>query len=439
MRWLLLILWLLSLGSAWAEELQVRIETNLPKPPSIRQKRDNGMVTKPLSQRETIYRFPEEWLGLGNFTIEENGYQNAAFTLTRDDYENLPPDPVNPGVKLHPKIALSPLSNFWLGNFINNHPYLAMLIAVAGLMGLVVSLRRYSESHRDRQKLEKMARVSESDGDPMVGLRLGDYYLTGKLGSGGMATVYRAVPFDTMAESEAVALKVIQTDISDPDFLPRFYREVQVTASLNHPNTLRLINWGDHEGLFYLVTELVEGAPLRAPAGGMPLTEFHSILPSLSAGMLYAHQRGVVHRDLKPDNLMRMPNGQIKIMDFGMARSHDMKTVTATGTALGTPAYMAPEQILGKPPSFLCDQYALGITFYELLCGRRPFEQEEMVALLRAQLQEEPMPMQMYRPELSMELEQVVMRMLCKEPERRYPDLAEALAELKLAVEDMLK
>lgn len=120
-----------------------------------------------------------------------------------------------------------------------------------------------------------------------------------------------------------------------------------------------------------------------------------------------------------------MSNGQVKIMDFGLARSHEMKTVTATGTALGTPAYMPPEQILGHSPTPLSDQYSLGVTFYEWLTGRRPFEHEELMALIQAQMNEEAMPVSLYRAEVSLELEQVVMQMMCKDPARRFKDLRE--------------
>ncbi len=435
---LALLFWLLT-SVGFAEELQLRIPTNLAEPPPVR--KISG-IPKYVPQVDTVYRLEAGWLASERdpcrFEIQQEGYEAVQFQLTRQTFNALPLDPANPSIRLHPELRFRSKGEFWLANWLRNHPWLAGAGALLLLAGLLTSAQRHRESLRDRQKLEKMSRISESNGDPMVGLRIQNYFLTGRLGSGGMATVYRAIPFDTMQESDAVALKILNSDPSDPDFLPRFRREVEVLAGLQHPNVLRLLDWGEHEGLFFLVTELVEGRPLRAPEGGMAIADFQSILPSLSAGILYAHGRGVVHRDLKPDNLMRLPNGDIKIMDFGMARGQQMKTVTATGTALGTPSYMAPEQILGHKPTPLCDQYSLGITFYELLCGRLPFVQEEMMSLLRAQLQEEAMPLQMYRPELSLELEQVIMRMICKQSERRYPTLVEALTELQQSVADML-
>jgi len=362
--------------------------------------------------------------------IHMDGYSDQFQAYTYRELLALPE--VSPGVHTFAPIVLVPEgSSIYL--FLTQHKAWLLLGGLAlGAWGL----RSYTETARQKQRLAKMERYNKADGgDPMIGQHLDQYLVTHKLGSGGMATVYRAIPYDTMDESQAVAIKLIMDDKRDAEFFHRFRREVEVTQSLNHPNTLRLFGWGEQDGLFFLIMELVQGKPLCPPAGGFSLSEFKAYLPGLLAGLCYAHERGIVHRDLKPDNLMVMPNGQIKIMDFGLARSHEMKTVTATGIALGTPAYMPPEQILGESPTPHSDQYSLGVTFYEMLCGRRPFQHEEMMALIQAQLNEEAMPLSMYREDISLELEQVVMQMLCKQPERRFRDLKAVQRALQEAFE----
>ena len=352
--------------------------------------------------------------------VRREGYQDQAKDYTCRQLLNLPKD--SSGLRIYPDVVLIPQgSHLYLQLARQKHWIFLGSLAVAAWMW-----RRSQESRQKTERLAQIERYTQTEGgDPMVGRRLDQYLITHKLGSGGMAAVYRAIPYDSLDETQAVALKLILDESRDPEFFHRFRREVEVTKSLNHPNTLRLFGWGEQDGLFFLVMELVEGKPLRTPPGGFSLSQFRAYLPGLMAGLLYAHDQGIVHRDLKPDNLMVMANGQIKVMDFGLARSHEMKTVTATGTALGTPAYMPPEQILGESPTPLSDQYSLGVTFYEMLCGRRPFEYEELMALIQAQLQEEAMPPSLYREDIPLELEQVVMQMLCKDPARRFRDLRE--------------
>ena len=330
-----------------------------------------------------------------------------------------PQHPERPGVRVFQPVKLVPQVSGSL-YFLNQNWY---WLAPLGLVVAVLGARRYSDAMRLRKRNLELERYTKSSGDPLQGRCLGNYLLTERLGTGGMATVYRGVPYDSLDESQAVAVKIVLEEKRDAEFFQRFRREVEVTKSLNHTNTLRLFGWGEEDGLFFMVMELVHGKPLRPPPGGFSLSEFRAYLPGLLAGLRYAHDLGIVHRDLKPENLMVMANGQIKIMDFGLARSHEMKTVTATGTALGTPAYMPPEQILGGSPTPLSDQYSLGVTFYEMLCGRRPFEHEELMALIQAQLNEEAMPPSLYREDIPLEVEQVVMQMMCKQPERRFRDL----------------
>jgi len=426
MKWLV---WASLGGVLWAQGLPLKIVT---EPPDARVTivGVGAMKDRDLAYKGHTYTLPLAILDArgepSQLRFSLAGHADQFRTLDRRELEALPQDPEQAGVHLFPIVSLVPNSGLGVAVFLSSHRYGLGSLALLALLGAVVALRKYAGSRKISQRLDKIDEVSRSQrGDPMIGRRLDTYLITHRLGSGGMATVYRGIPYDSLDESQAVALKIIQEERRDEEFFQRFRREVEVTRSLNHPNTLRLFGWGDHEGLFFLIMELVDGKPLQAPAGGFSMAQFQALMPGLMGGLIYAHQRGIVHRDLKPDNLMLMNNGQIKVMDFGLARSHEMKTVTATGTALGTPAYMAPEQILGSSPSPSSDQYSLGVTFYEMLCGRRPFDQTDLMALIQAHLHEEPMPPSMYRNDLSLDLEQVVMRMLCKQPERRFADLQE--------------
>lgn len=419
-------LWVLMLlgSGAWADDLQLKVESS-PPDAVVSLVRPGGLKDRNLPHHDQIWSLPRQQRGELRFT--RPGYRELVQSFTLQQLSELSEPPDQPGVKLYPPVRLQPEGGVLAQKLLQNAYWWAPLLLVFG----VLSWRRYQEVARERGRLQRVE--SYATGDPMAGRRLGEYLITARLGSGGMATVYRAIPYDSLDESQAVALKVILEERRDEEFFQRFRREVEVTRSLNHANTLRLFGWGEDEGLFYLVMELVEGKPLRPPPGGLSTEQFRLYLPGLLDGLIYAHDQGIVHRDLKPDNLMVMSNGQIKVMDFGLARSHEMKTVTATGTALGTPAYMPPEQILGESPTPLSDQYSLGVTFYEMLCGRRPFEHEELMALIQAQLSEEAMPPSLYRDDLPLELEQVVMQMMCKDPARRFRDLGAVRVALEEA------
>ena len=417
-------LWcLLSLQAVWAEELRVHIPLQ-PADAQVYMVGAQGMADS-LQTRDPqgICTFRLQPNVVKQLRFVSDRYQPTTLNTTLEQLQALPQDPENPTVKLFPAVSLKPVGGFDIAFFLHDH---LLWLSLVGLVVVVVGAGKFTQARKAAAWAARVKSYSESGGgDLAIGLILDNYLLIERLGSGGMATVYRAIPQDTLDESQAVAVKIINESSSDPEFLTRFRREVEVTRSLNHPNTLRLFGWGEKDGLFFLIMELVKGRPLRAPAGGLTLAEFRAYVPGLLEGLIYAHHQGIVHRDLKPDNLMLMSNGQVKIMDFGLARSHEMKTVTATGTALGTPAYMPPEQILGHSPTPLSDQYSLGVTFYEWLTGRRPFEHEELMALIQAQMSEEAMPVSLYRAEVSLELEQVVMQMMCKDPARRFKDLRE--------------
>ena len=262
----------------------------------------------------------------------------------------------------------------------------------------------------------------------------GRYQLLRKLGEGGMGTVYLAR--DTQLDRQ-VALKVPRLGDDDqpsPQFLKRFFREARAAAALRHPNVCPIYDVGEVEGTPYLTLAYVEGYALsRLVEPARPLAQGPAarIVGKLALAMQEAHARGVVHRDLKPSNIMIDSRGEPVVMDFGLARLNDTaeSRLTHPGTLLGTPAYMAPEQILGEPGTAgpVCDIYALGVILYELLTGRLPFEGPVLSILTRIQT-EAPPPPSKHRPDLAAELEAICLKAMARSAEDRYPSMA-GLAE----------
>lgn len=270
----------------------------------------------------------------------------------------------------------------------------------------------------------------------LAGKTLGRYRLLERIGAGGMATVYRALPMDARDASEVVAVKVMRRElVHDQEMSHRFQRETKVTAALDHPNIVRVVDFGEHEGIAYLAMEWMEGGTLRDKTQGqvVALEDVWDVLAPLCSAVHYAHTQGVVHRDLKPENIMITLSGALKVTDFGLARSGPADKITATGAVLGTPAYMSPEQIQGDPPSPAMDQYSVGMIAYELLTGRYPFDDCEPVQLIFKTLMEEPIPPSRFR-QLPAGVDEVILKLLEKQPEQRYADLAEASLALQGAL-----
>lgn len=265
---------------------------------------------------------------------------------------------------------------------------------------------------------------------------LGRYRLLNILGKGGMATVYKGVPADTMDPSQAVAVKVLRQEVTDdPQFMARFRQEAQVTSSLHHPHIVRMLDWGTERNYVYLVVELIEGGDLRSRLLGQPLpsTEVWTALAPICDAVAFAHSQGVVHRDLKPENFLITSTGVLKVADFGLARSEDQERLTATGTTLGTPAYMAPEQIQGRDPHPSMDLYAIGVIAYELVTGRLPFPATDPVQQIFMTMSDPPTPPSHYTP-LSEKLEGVLLRMLAKQPADRFASVLQARQALESAL-----
>ena len=245
----------------------------------------------------------------------------------------------------------------------------------------------------------------------------GEFRLLEMLGRGGMASVYKAE-----RRSELVALKrPLLSLLDEAEFLERFLREADIGRTLNHPNIVRILERGSVEGVPYFTMELLAGGTLQglARSGADEPRLAASIVVQIAEALDFAHSKGVVHRDLKPSNVMRLRDGTVKVMDFGIAQARRFEGITATGAFLGTPDYVAPEMIEGHGAQPRSDLYALGVILFELLTGRQPFTAESGFALLKKHLTENPPTPSNLRRGVPIELDAVVMRLLCKDPSER--------------------
>ena len=263
----------------------------------------------------------------------------------------------------------------------------------------------------------------------LIGQSLGRYHIIEKLGEGGMAVVYKA--FDTHLECD-VAVKVIRLDNlprnAEERTMKRFEREAKEVAKLNHPNIVDVKDYGEHEGIPYLVMPYLHGGTLKQLLGQpMNYQKAASLLEPIARALDYAHQHKMIHRDVKPSNILITDSGEVMLTDFGIVKILDMEegnTLTGTGMGLGTPEYMAPEQWVGKF-SAAVDQYSLGIVFYELIAGRKPYSADTPAAVLLKQATEAlPRPRQ-FSPDLPEEVEGVIFKSLAKKPEDRYQSMNE--------------
>jgi serine/threonine protein kinase len=259
----------------------------------------------------------------------------------------------------------------------------------------------------------------------------GRYRMESPLGQGGMAQVFKGT--DTVL-GRPVAIKILAPQYAkDPSFVERFRREAQSAARLNHPNVVGVYDTGSDDGTHYIVMEYIEGRTLAdfLSNGGRLLPERAvELASSVCVALSEAHKAGIVHRDIKPGNVMVTRGGEVKVMDFGIARAATAETVTATATVLGTASYLSPEQAQGKPVDARSDIYSLGVVLYEMLTGRVPFGGDSAVAVAYKHVQEPPEPPSRLNPDVSPSLEAVVMRALAKNPDNRYQTAEEFCADL---------
>ena len=273
----------------------------------------------------------------------------------------------------------------------------------------------------------------------MIGTLISERYrLEEKIGSGGMSSVYQA--FDPTLE-RWVAIKLMHRDIShDPDQLERFRREARAVASLNHPHIVTVIDAGEDDGAPYIVFEYVEGETLKERIrrlGRLPVSEAVAYAIEIGRALECAHANRLVHRDVKPQNVLIDPDGRAKVTDFGIARSLEAQGLTAPGRVLGTTDYVSPEQALGHEVTGQSDIYSLGIVLYEMLTGEAPFTADTQVAVAMKHVRD-PLPdVQRRRPEISASLARVVERATAKETQNRYGHVSEMVHDLEevLAIE----
>jgi eukaryotic-like serine/threonine-protein kinase len=271
----------------------------------------------------------------------------------------------------------------------------------------------------------------------VIGTRLsGRYELDSKLGSGGMSTVY--LGRDTTLE-RWVAVKILHREISDqPDQIERFRREARTVAQLSHPNVVAVIDAGEDGGHPYIVFEYVEGETLKQRIerlGRLPLDEAAAYAIEVGRGLAAAHARRMVHRDVKPQNVLIDAEGRAKVTDFGIARELESDGLTATGRVLGTTDYVSPEQAMGHNVDARSDIYSLGVVLFEMLTGRPPFSAETLVGVAMKHVNEDMPDIQVRRPEVSSALAAVVDRATVKDPSGRYPEMASMLDDLESALE----
>lgn len=281
----------------------------------------------------------------------------------------------------------------------------------------------------------RMPSPPEQASDPLLdqlrSATLGHYEVFGEIGRGGMATVYLG---HEIALERKVAIKVMSPAmLYGPGMVERFKREARTAAHLSHPNIIPVFAVREGEGLLFFVMKLVEGTPLDAimkEVGKLPLPMIEAILAQVGGAFGYAHRHGIVHRDIKPSNILIDDEGWAVVTDFGIAKVQESEALTQSGVAVGTPAYMSPEQCSGGPITGASDQYSLGIVAYEMLAGRPPFTGTSMMPLMYSHFHDTVPPIEQFRPDCPVPIRDAVYRMLEKDPGARFPSMEDAVVAL---------
>ncbi|MBA3779830.1 MAG: serine/threonine protein kinase, partial [Chloroflexi bacterium] len=263
----------------------------------------------------------------------------------------------------------------------------------------------------------------------------GRYVIRQLIGEGGMATIFAA--HDQQLNRD-VAIKLLRPQFSaDPAFAARFRQEARSAGSLDHPNIVSVFDYGVDRDMNFIVMELIHGrdlAAVLAERGPLPIPEALKIASGVGAALEAAHRQGIVHRDVKPGNILLADDGTVKVVDFGIARALSAASVTVTGTILGSVQYFSPEQARGEEATGRSDIYSLGIVLYEMLTARLPFEGESPIGIAFRRLTEEPPPASQFRPDLPTEVIALLDRLLQRDPSDRLPDAAALSAALAAAL-----
>ena len=291
----------------------------------------------------------------------------------------------------------------------------------------VLALPPHPASGEEPVALGATVAARASSGEVALGTTLMDRFEVQQiLGRGGMGAVYLAVDRQL---GEQVALKVIAANLAeDPDAAERFRREVSAARKITHPNVIRIHDLGQDGGLLFLSMEHFEGmtlAQMLTRRQNLPLEEAREILFQVCDALTAAHQAGVVHRDLKPQNILVNEQRQVRVIDFGLAKATYMAGMTATGLILGTPEYMAPEQIRGLTTDHRTDIYSLGAVAYHMVCGRPPFTAPSPIAIGFLHCSQPPAAPRQIRPDLPEHIEIAILKALAKEPDQRFASAAQ--------------
>lgn len=269
-----------------------------------------------------------------------------------------------------------------------------------------------------------------------TGMIVGDRYeVVSKIGTGGMANVYKAKDHKL---NRFVAMKVLKQEFrEDTTFIKKFKTEAQSAAGLTHPNIVNVFDVGEDEGVHYIVMELVEGITLKdyiSKKGKLSVKEATSIAIQVSMGLEAAHSHGIIHRDVKPQNIIISTDGKVKVTDFGIARAASSNTISSN--VMGSVHYSSPEQVRGGYSDEKSDIYSLGITLYEMITGKVPFEGETTVAIAIKHLQDEMVPPSVYTPDIPHSLEQIILKCTQKSVDKRYASMGEVITDLKHSLID---
>lgn len=270
----------------------------------------------------------------------------------------------------------------------------------------------------------------------MEGKKLGGRYeIIGRIGGGGMAVVYKAI--DSLLHRH-VAIKVLSESLSnDSEFIRRFSREAQAAASLSHPNIVNVYDVGRDGYTHYIVMELVDGPTLKQHIldnGALPFEEAVYIATQICDGLSHAHENQIVHRDIKPHNILMDRNNRVKVTDFGIARAASSSTITQTGSVMGSVHYFSPEQARGGVVGEKSDIYSLGIVLYEMLTGELPFDGDSAISIALKHLQEKVVDPREFNSQIPDNIVRIVMRALEKDPEMRYTSVKAMMQDLNYAI-----
>lgn len=275
----------------------------------------------------------------------------------------------------------------------------------------------------------------DSASEDLTGRTIGGYLIVRRLGRGGMAEVYLAEQFSLRRH---VALKVLKSSLAqDASFVQRFHQEAQAAAALIQSNIVQIYEVGDDQGVHFIAQEYVRGQNLKQYMqryGAVDPVVAVNIIRQVSAALQKAADNHVVHRDIKPENIMLVPNGEVKVADFGLARVNDRaraSDLTQIGITMGTPLYMSPEQVEGRVVDTRSDLYSLGITSYHMLAGQPPFEGENPLAIALQHVNKAPTPLHVLRPDVPLELCQIIERMMAKEPADRFQSPQDLIREMR--------